>query len=211
MSVKIEHPVLPYPEPDGTATAGWSGSDASRERARDEAADGTVQKRQREVLAIMRVAVGYGVTVKELRDTTGWHHGQASSVLSSLHKAGLIDRLAQKRMRCHVYVLPEHVNGRDTQPFGRKRKAPEVIGDAGFTREDIDHARADGYLAGVADGKIAGMRASDEDVIRFIDRINAAIKINGPVRAHRSGCYREHPECALKAVANFVERGGALT
>jgi len=198
MSVKIEHPVLPYPEPDGTATAGWSGSDASRERARDEAADGTVQKRQREVLRILAAHEEGGITVSDLRFITRWHHGQASSALSGLHKAGLIDRLAQKRDRCHVYVLPEHTNGRDTQPFGRKRP------------KNTD-AELEAFHRGFEHGRAAGEAKVSADVVRFAERITAAIKVNGPVRVHRSGCYREHPECALKAVTNFVERAGALT
>jgi hypothetical protein len=39
-------------------------------------------------------------------------------VLSDLHKAGRIARLTEERNRCKVYVLPEYVNGRETEPHG---------------------------------------------------------------------------------------------
>jgi hypothetical protein len=54
----------------------------------------------------------FGRTWKELADIQSWHHGQASGVLSVLHKEGLIARLIEKRNRCAVYVMPEYVNGR---------------------------------------------------------------------------------------------------
>lgn len=206
MTMKIEQPVLPYREADGTATQGHSGSDTSRDRAVREAADGTAAKRQQKVLAIMRMTVGYGVTVTELRDTTGWHHGQASATLSSLHKGGVIDRLEVKRNRCHVYVLPEHVNERPTQPHGRRKPDTEQ-----FTQEDIDAARGEGYTSGLLDGRRDGMKTADEQLLTYVNRVIKVVKQGQPARQHSSGCYRRHPECALRAVANAIEKGGAMT
>ena len=54
-----------------------------------------------------------GLTWKELADINGWHHGQASGVLSTLHKANLVCRLTQRRNRCAVYVLWSYQDGRD--------------------------------------------------------------------------------------------------
>jgi hypothetical protein len=54
------------------------------------------------------------------------HHGQASSALSVLHKAGRIVRLAEKRNRCHVYVMPNEAVGRVVQPHGRKQQQVET-------------------------------------------------------------------------------------
>lgn len=101
-------------------TSGWSGTDTSRERAVSEDESGTTAKRQAETLSYLRQVGAQGMTVTELRHGTGWHHGKASGLLSVLHKVGRVERLAEKRGRCHVYVLPEYVNGRDTQPHGRR-------------------------------------------------------------------------------------------
>lgn len=133
-------PSLPYPEPGGQEhTAGHSGSDTSRERATTERNEGVVAARQMETLRFLgrdttglggRVMRGRweGLTVKELVERTGWHHGQASSTLSTLHKGGRIERLATTRDRCKVYVLPEYVNGRATEKPGRtKANQPKGI------------------------------------------------------------------------------------
>ena len=110
--MNTEHPTLPYPgEPP---TQGWSGSTASRDRAEIEALDGTVTRRQRQALELLRLRADRGVTVVEFRHETGLHHGQASSVLSVLHKVGRIARLTERRDRASIYVLPEYVGGRET-------------------------------------------------------------------------------------------------
>lgn len=106
-------PVTPY-----AGTSGWAGSATSEDRARSADADGTTSKRQALVLAEVRSLGSYGVTVKELRKTYAWHHGQASSVLSVLHKEGRLARLTATRDRCAVYVHPEYVNGRETADHG---------------------------------------------------------------------------------------------
>lgn len=100
-------PELPY-----AGTSGWSGSDTSRERAVTEDRDGTTTRRQTEVLSYLRNVVAYGATWKELAEHFGWHHGQASGVLSVLHKTGHIARLQERRNKCAVYVLPDYTAGR---------------------------------------------------------------------------------------------------
>lgn len=70
-----------------------------------------------------------GLTVEDLRALTGWHHGQASGVLSAMHQQGDIARLVKTQNGCHIYVLPAYVNGRTTQPYGRTRRP---------VREDIE-------------------------------------------------------------------------
>ncbi len=109
---------LPYPDPDTGATSGHSGVDTSRDRAHREDADGTTSVRQSRALQYLNIARSNGVTWKELADIAGWHHGQASGVLSGLHKAGRIARLAETRNRCHVYVALAHVADRETQNHG---------------------------------------------------------------------------------------------
>lgn len=67
---------------------------------------------------LVRTTGDQGLTVKEFRQATGLHHGVASALLSHLHKSGAVARLSETRARCHVYVAPEYILGRDTQPHG---------------------------------------------------------------------------------------------
>lgn len=98
---------LPY-----AGTSGWSGSDTSRERAERDDGDGTTSKRQRLTLTLLDSAGRSGLTWRELSRLTGWHHGQASGVLSVLHLDDRIVRLEERRGRCAVYTTRDHVDGR---------------------------------------------------------------------------------------------------
>jgi hypothetical protein len=116
----LDLPALPYPD-GGQRSSGWSGSDTSHERALARDADGTTSERQRRVLEYLRRQGRDGATWKEVSGYFAWHHGQASGALSTLHKERHIARLAvERRSRCAVYVLPEHVEGRATEEQGRK-------------------------------------------------------------------------------------------
>lgn len=109
-------PLTPY-----AGTSGWSGSDTSEDRARSEDQNGTTTRRQMNALRVIRLSGLDGCTWKEVAVKFGWHHGQASGVLSVLHKEGRIARLAETRNRCKVYVMPDCVNGRDTEPHASKK------------------------------------------------------------------------------------------
>lgn len=140
---------LPYPEPDGTATAGWSGSEASHDRARDEAAAGISAKRQRIILDLLATQRARGATWREISAQMWWHHGQASGALSVLHKAGRIVRLAKahNRERCSVYVLPEYVEGRLVSPYvDRAAKRAALIEQV--RKEAYDLGWEEGYARG---------------------------------------------------------------
>jgi hypothetical protein len=118
VSCQCPHSALTSQNPSVTyaGTSGHSGTDTSRERAEREDNDGVTSQVQRKVLQSLKFRGVYGNTVAELRDTL-WmhHHGQVSSALTNLHRAGRIARLSDKRNRCKVYVLPEFVNNRDTE------------------------------------------------------------------------------------------------
>jgi hypothetical protein len=109
---------LPY---DGSS--GWSGSDTSKARADQADIDGTTQRTQILTIASLIDAGRDGLTWKELSQLQGWHHGQASGVLSVLHKVGVIVRLKETRDRCKVYVDKDEVHGRDVEPHGRSKVA----------------------------------------------------------------------------------------
>jgi len=102
---------LPYRESDDTRTTGWSGTDTSRERALRE--NKTAGAKQRLVLQQVSIIGAHGITVAELCEATGWHHGTASGVLSNLDKAGVIVMLEERRDRQHVYTLSRFKYGRD--------------------------------------------------------------------------------------------------
>lgn len=114
-----EEPVLPY-----AGTSGWSGSSTSEERALNEDASGVTARRQHDTIHALGGAAERGLTWRELAGFYGWHHGQASGSLSTLHKGGRIARLTEKRDRCKVYVLHEYVNERPTEDHGRATPRP---------------------------------------------------------------------------------------
>lgn len=113
----MAEPVLPY-----AGTSGFSGTDTSEARAVERDTTGKTLSSQNDTLKYLHDAGDNGMTVSELRAKTGWHHGIASSSLTNLHGADKIARLEEKRNRCHVYVHPDFVNGRATQPKGRNKK-----------------------------------------------------------------------------------------
>jgi len=115
---------LPY-----AGTEGYAGSETSRQRALDDVVSGTASKRQRYILILATRAKEKGITVAELRDAS-LHHGRVSGALSVLHKVGKLARLTETRGRCKVYVLPEFVNGRPTEPHGVVHKADKETLDA---------------------------------------------------------------------------------
>lgn len=105
----VSKPITPH-----AGTSGWSGSDTSKERAMREDKDGTTTKRQEDTMCTLFDAGFTGITWSELANLYGWHHGQASGVLSVLHKEGHIVRLKARRNKSAIYVLENYVNGRET-------------------------------------------------------------------------------------------------
>ena len=104
-------------------TSGYAaGSPSSEDRARQDDASGVTAARQVQALTLITDHGVGGLTWRELADATGMHHGQASAVLSVLHKTGRLARLADRRGRSSVYVTPELVDGRDTQAHGSARR-----------------------------------------------------------------------------------------
>lgn len=109
-------PVLPY---NGGTSSGWSGSDTSRERAERADRSRVTGKRQKQILTYLGRFGSVGGTYKEVGDSIGVGHGTSSGALSALHMAGKVARLTTIRQHCKVYVLPEYVEGRETEPQGR--------------------------------------------------------------------------------------------
>ena len=114
-----EVPILPY-----AGTSGHSGSITSRQRAVIEDETGITSRRQTMALDALRESGTEGLTYKDLCLRFGWHHGQASGVLSVLHKEHQIARLATSRNRCRIYVASGFVNGRKVE--AHKSNQPKV-------------------------------------------------------------------------------------
>lgn len=113
-------PFLPYGS-DTNRNSGYSGSDTSAARAYDADTSGATRHRQATTIRLLHAAGRDGLTWKELDIATGWqHHGTTTGALSNLHKAGAIARLTDVRSRCKVYVMPNNVDGRDTEPHGSR-------------------------------------------------------------------------------------------
>ena len=74
------------------------------------------------VLDTMTTTGMVGITVAEVRNNIEPHHGYASSVLSRLHEDGVIERLKATREGCKIYVLPEYVDGRETELCAKDKK-----------------------------------------------------------------------------------------
>jgi hypothetical protein len=97
---QLELPIVPY-----SGTGGYAyGSDTSRARAELEASDGTLSRRQEQVLSALLALGPTGATWKEMGEFLNLHHGQVSGALSNLHRAGLVFQLRQPRHRCMPYV-----------------------------------------------------------------------------------------------------------
>ena len=122
-----DQPILPYGAEDDRTSGFTAGVSTSEERARRADADGITSKRQADVLAMLNRLGPIGATWHRVAERFDLHHGQASGVLSGLHKAGKIARLTERRNRSFVYVLPEYVNGRDTQQQGRAKQPNDEL------------------------------------------------------------------------------------
>lgn len=73
-----------------------------------------IRSKASQTLALLDAHGEQGMTVGELSAHMGWHHGTASSTLSTLHRRSEIARLVQDRNGQAVYVIPRAVNERPT-------------------------------------------------------------------------------------------------
>lgn len=73
-----------------------------------------------QVLSYIANAKAKGRTIDEIRQRFArHHHGALSGQVSLLHRKGAVERLVEKRGRCHVYVAAPFVEGRETATQGR--------------------------------------------------------------------------------------------
>jgi hypothetical protein len=120
---RLTIPVLPY-----GGTSGHSGSDTSRERAEHSDRSGATMRNQNDVLTVLKNAGVAGLNWHEVADQLNQHHGTVSGALSTLHKAGLVSRLKERRNKCAIYVLPEYVDGRTTSAYKPNAAHSRLVG-----------------------------------------------------------------------------------
>lgn len=120
--------MIPYPGGHGS---GHAGNATSRERQLAADASGMTETRQAETLRWVTAAGDEGVVVAELEQVLRVGHGQASSALSHLHRAGKVVRLKDRRNKQELYVVPDFVNGRTESPYNPRlnRKHPKFYSD----------------------------------------------------------------------------------
>jgi ribosomal protein S25 len=120
--------MIEYPNGHGS---GHSGSESSKDRQVREDASGLTKQRQTLALEAVTDAAHRGITSGELENLLGIGHGQASSALSHLHRAGRIKRITERRMKQELYVLAEHVGERKESPYNPRpqRKHPKFHSD----------------------------------------------------------------------------------
>lgn len=120
--------MIEYPGGHGS---GHAGNSTSKERQLREDASGLTASRQAKTLEAVELSAKHGITVAELEELLSIGHGQASSALSHLHRAGRIKRLTARRSKQEIYVVEEHRGGREESPYNARntRKHPKHCSD----------------------------------------------------------------------------------
>lgn len=104
-------------------TPGWSGSSTSREASTHP----RVAPTQDRVHNVVIDAAELGTTQSEASALLNLGHGTVSGALTRLHRAGKITRLTERRNKQQVYILPEHVNGRQKAPYRPQTGTKPVV------------------------------------------------------------------------------------
>ena len=134
--------------PYGRTGSGDAGNQTSIARRIEEDASGIASERRRKVYILLAGLGSKGATVGEVEDQLHLGHGQASSALSHLHRAGKVRRLTEKRRKQQVYVTPHFVLDRKESPY-RPRL---TMSQAEFDRE-VGLAQAQAWDEGVDAGR----------------------------------------------------------
>lgn len=137
-------------------TLGFVPVDTSRDRAEREADNGTAEDRLCAVERELQRAGMVGATWQQLGQRLNLHHGQISSALTVLHRAGRAAMTTAKHNRCHYYIHadfipmhdPAHIYLRPTKTLAtRQAEAGAVLAEAvqayfdyGITAEQLHNA-----------------------------------------------------------------------
>lgn len=136
--------VLPY-----NGASGSTGEGASLDRETRLDSSGQTASRQVLVRAHVSLAGPRGITAPEICELTGLDRNSIAPSLTILHGAGDLACLLERRGGCHLYLLPEHVQGRATRPPGRHNAVSErVRRDIGVLLEWLMSDNPEGFPEG---------------------------------------------------------------
>ena len=146
-------------------TGGYVERPASIERAVREARDGTLSKRQQDLLLALAEAGKAGATWQQLGLRLNMHHGQVSGALSNLHKAGEVFMLRNKYNKSHPYVAKQFRHAyTDEQVFDER-----VQTQAGKRRALLEQLLAQCTEA----GRTGWGSYQLTEIGRIVDKVNA--------------------------------------
>ena len=113
---------MPHMIAYGNQGSGDAGNESSRARRLIADKTGLTGKRQKVIYQLVTLAGSDGMTVGEVENHTRLGHGQASSALTHLHRAGHIQRITEQRMKQEIYVHPDFRNDRPESPYRPRRE-----------------------------------------------------------------------------------------
>lgn len=107
---------------------------SSRDAGEHLARSGSTKALKHAIFTAAAMAGPEGLTVKEFSDELAEqghpvHHGRVSSAFSTMHEAGFLARLTERRGRYETYVLSSVVNGRPTREHAsvaRKKREDQI-------------------------------------------------------------------------------------
>lgn len=132
---------------------------------------------QKEVYKLVTAEGAFGMTDGEVQNATGTGHGSTSSALSSLHRAGYLARLKEKRGKFTVYVHPKFIKKRETLP-PMTNKGLVAVGHSNQNDSDLakQNKKMKKMLDEVYDLVRPKWRSYSYDRNALIDDIRKAIK-----------------------------------
>lgn len=129
----------PHVHPYADSTFGHGSAPASVELEQDQ--HQAFADQQDWVLTLAQNAGAFGITGHDVQVATGWGDSSKSRALSNLLRDGKLARLAEKRDRGHVHVLPDLVGGRDIEPY-------QSLSEKHYTR-GLNQGHVDGFTEGL--------------------------------------------------------------
>ena len=146
---------------------------ASEARARREAHTGMWTQRRNMIMTMLLSARERGMTWKEVGQFTNQHHGQISSMLSSLHQHGFIFQLQEQRNGCHPYCHYSFREGFDDAAVFDEPAQTK----AGKNRESLRQFVVDvSELVKNAERRLTSNYSDNENLTDLIDGILQAMR-----------------------------------
>jgi hypothetical protein len=102
---------------DSTYGDGTYGANSGSSRDFEHDQHESMSNQQAIVMALAEGAGSYGITGRDVQAQTGWGDSPKSRALSNLLRDGKLIRLAERRDRGSIHVVPDQVGDRPTEPY----------------------------------------------------------------------------------------------